>query len=110
MLGGKQPNWVQRLNRAGLELWSSSAVGKSQRALSGDSRDPRQGTPYLGHRVKTCHLVLEPSDAKGMVRKKRTYELESPVSFSGVLPGQGLEFLVHLAVEVLPEEEGPEPE
>ena len=45
-----------------------------------------------------------------MVRKQRTFELESPVSFSGVLPGQGLEFLVHLAVEVLPEEEGPEPE
>ena len=100
-------NQVQRLHRAGLEFWKSSTEGKSRRAQSGD---PRQGTPYLGHRVKTCHLVLEPSDAKGMVRKKRTYELESPVSFSGVLPGQGLEFLVHLAVEVLPEEEGPEPE
>ena len=33
-------------------------VGKSRRAPSGTSRDPRQGTLYLGPRVPTCHLVL----------------------------------------------------
>ena len=46
-----QPNRVERSNRAGLELWNSSEVGKSRITLSGASRDPRQGSPYLGPRV-----------------------------------------------------------
>ena len=53
-------------------MWNSSAVGKSQSPLSGDSRDPRQGTPYLGPRVQTCYLVLGLGDTLGVVGKKQT--------------------------------------
>ena len=53
-----------------MELYNSSAQGIISKTQAGIIQHPMQGTPYLGPKVQTCHLVPCLGDALGVVGVK----------------------------------------